>query len=99
MSRYVLQFTLTMPGVNSWDGKWSGQSKLFAVTRTVSSTDAEKILQRENYGYDFGDGWRANVSVKRITPAEKQKVRRKSAGFCGYDWMVTSILKHQTIAA
>jgi hypothetical protein len=95
----VLQFTLNMPGRNTWNGEWSGDEKLFAVTRTISKTDAEKILQRSNYGYDFGDGWRADVSVKRITAAERMKVKRKSAGFCGYEWMVASILKHKEITA
>ncbi len=90
-----IEFVLTMPGVASWNGKWSGEGKHYAIVRTL----AEKITARLNldangrasWSYNFGDGWCASVSARALPKGERAK---KSAGFCGYDWMVESILRH-----
>jgi hypothetical protein len=93
----ILQFTLTMPNVGSWNGKWSGEGDFYAVTRKFNKTDldkAKKILAEGSYYYRWDDGWGANVLVKQIDSKESQKVKRKSKGFRGYDWMVSSIIEH-----
>jgi len=43
------------------------------------------------------DGWGANVAVELIGSVEKKIREKKSAGFCGYEWMIDSILKHGKI--
>jgi len=99
-NRVYLAFRLFMPGRSSWDGKWSGDTKFFAVTRSVPVALAEKVLQgspNTSYGYNFGDGWVANVGVSKIDGREKRQIDRKSKGFCGYNWMVDSILDKQRI--
>lgn len=51
-----------------------------------------------NYSYDFGDGWCASVSVEEVESKTKANALKKlSDGFCGYDWMIESILKHNEI--
>jgi len=95
----LIKFTLSMPSNNSWDGKWSGEGNLYAV---VYSTRAEKsvgerITQKGYFHYSFGDGWAAGITAKEIDSATARKVRRLSKGFCGYDWMVRSIVLHNEI--
>lgn len=92
-----LIFTLSMPNNNSWNGKWSGEGNLYAVTRR---NPRKKELLDKILGYHshvFGDGWVAAVEVKVASAAEANKVVRKSKGFCGYDWMVSSIMQHGEI--
>ena len=84
----MLGFELSMPGVGSWDGKWSGRKNYYAICRRKP----KGANLRKYYRYDFGDGWVAGVSVREVDSREAQKIRRKSCGFCGYDWMITSIL-------
>ena len=92
----ILSFTLSMPNVGSWDGKWSGASDLYCKTinfgRSKKATEkAKALLDTGYYRYAFGDGWAAGVSVKEVSPKEAASLRRLSRGFCGYDWMVDSI--------
>lgn len=91
----LFAFTLSMPGVNSWDGKWTGEGSLYAKTQAVLEKDADAL--KDYYSYDFGDGWRAAVKVRRVDSREAAKIRKKSKGFCGYDWMIASILQHGDI--
>jgi hypothetical protein len=86
----ILMFTLSMPGCASWDGKWSGEGQLYARFRSFRKPPG--FLVPGYFGYNFGDGWYANVKVKQVTAAEKAKLARRSKGFCGYDWMIDSIL-------
>ncbi len=100
----LLSFTLSMPGVNSWDGRWSGEKSLYVVVRNLgrgkSATErAQAILDTGYYSYSFGDGWRAGVSVREVTSSEARKLRKISSGFHGYDWMVDSIIAHREIIA
>jgi hypothetical protein len=91
-----LAFILSMPGCSSWNGKWSGEGSLYAIIKSFGSkkaqAKAEIILAARHYGYNFGDGWRAAVEVKRVEGSELRDIRKRSKGFCGYDWMVDSIL-------
>jgi len=98
----LLSFTLSMPNNNSWNGKWSGQGILYARVINVGRSkkamkDAEEILRAGYYHYNFGDGWAAGVTVKEVDKKEAAMIRRKSHGFCGYDWMIDSIRNYGVI--
>ncbi len=96
-----IQFTLSMPNVGSWNGQWSGRQKLFAVVRSftgrLGTAKAKAMLTKGSYYYNFGDGWGASVRISEITPAEVRRVRKASQGFCGYEWMISSIVDHGAI--
>ena len=92
----ILSFTLSMPNVGSWNGKWTGVNDLYAKIVNFGRSKkaeqkAQEILDKGYYHYNFGDGWSAGVTVKNVSAKEAAKIRRASKGFCGYDWMVTSI--------
>lgn len=89
----LVLFELSMPGNNAWNGRWSGEGKCYAVVRSFRS-GAPKFGY---YDYNFGDGWRAGVTVREITSPAAKKLRKQSIGFCGYDWMIDDICKHGRI--
>ncbi len=98
----ILCFTLSMPNVGSWNGKWSGEDNLYA--RIVNFGNSKKGIARADYirgrspfRYNFGDGWSANVSVEVVGAREAARLRKASKGFCGYDWMIDSIRQHGDI--
>jgi hypothetical protein len=87
-----IEFTLSMPGRNSWNGRWSGESTHYAIVKTLTDRKADELLggkQSASWGYNFGDGWFASIEARVVPKGERL---RKSAGFCGYNWMVSSIL-------
>jgi len=91
-------FILTMPNNNSWNGKWTGAGRLFCIVRSYKKKNpALKNLKDDDHYYNFGDGWGANVEVKRITSDEAKLYRKRSEGFSGYDWMVDEIEEHGRI--
>lgn len=92
----ILCFELSMPNVGSWNGKWTGEGRFYAKVvnfgRSKKGEDkAQQILDGKYYHYNFGDGWSAGVTVSQVCAPEALRIRRKSSGFCGYDWMVNSI--------
>jgi hypothetical protein len=91
MSKRVI-FQLSMPSNNSWNGKWSGEESVYTVSKAVPETKFQALKPR--YTYSFGDGWVAAVSVREAFPREKASGR-----FCGYEWMIDSILKRDAIVA
>jgi hypothetical protein len=106
----TVSFQLTMPNVGSWNGRWTGASKQYFVIRkylkNVSYRDGIKsgrILEllggedRAGWYYNFGDGWGASVTMEIVDAKEANKRRKASSGFCGYEWMIDSILKHGEI--
>lgn len=98
----ALAFILSMPNNNAWNGRWSGQGKCYAIVRTVGRSNAAKekaakLAAEKSFYYDFGDGWGASVAVREVDTNEARQLRRQSLGFCGYDWMVGSILTHGKI--
>jgi len=98
----ILCFELSMPNRGSWNGKWSGNGNYYAITKNMGRSKkkvkkAEAILKKGCYRYNFGDGWVAGVSVKQADAKEAAKIRRKSKGFSGYDWMVGSIISRGRI--
>jgi hypothetical protein len=91
-----------MPNVGSWNGKWTGESKLYAKIVNTGRVNALKqraleVLDKKLFCYNFGDGWTARIDVREVTSKEAAKIRRKSSGFCGYDWMVNSIMTNLEI--
>ena len=88
-------FWLTFPKVNTWNGKWTGDGKSYSIIKPYNSKG--KILYPDlksgDYYYDFGDGWVARVEVKFITDKEAREEKKRSQGFCGYEWMVDSIIE------
>jgi len=88
----LIAFFLSMPGCASWNGRWSGEGRNYVLVRRVSPKAAERFLHKGSCGYNFGDGWYASVNFRQVDGAESRRLRRQSAGFAGYDWMVTSII-------
>lgn len=87
-----VEFRLSMPNNNSWNGRWSGEGRNYTIVANLSDKLAAKVLGekgRDSWGYNFGDGWFASVEGRAVPKGERL---RKSNGFCGYDWMVRSIL-------
>lgn len=98
----ILNFELSMPSNNAWNGKWGSEGEFYAKIINFGKTQkaetkAQAILDEGYFRYSFGDGWVAGVSVKKVAAKEAGKIRRKSKGFCGYDWMVDSIRQDQRI--
>lgn len=92
----LVQFTLSMPNRNSWNGEWSGENNLYARVRNLNKKDykiLDELLEKGYYSYNFGDGWCAGVSIEKIDSKKARQVRKNSKDFCNYDWMITSILK------
>lgn len=89
-----LLFVLTMPNVGSWNGKWTSESVVHAISKNAKDLPDCK---EDNYYYSFGDGWGASVELKKVTAKEASTFMKKSKGFCGYDWMVDSILLYGEI--
>lgn len=90
-------FELSMPSNNSWNGKWSGEGRCYAVVRSYRT--AKPWMDKESYTYSFGDGWVARVAVRMVDASTAAKLRKATKGFCGYDWMIDSIERHGRISA
>jgi len=98
----ALCFELSMPSNNAWNGKWTGEGTCFAIIKNLGRSKKakekiEKLLKKGSWYYSFGDGWAAQVDVREIFGAEITAMRGKSQGFCGYNWMVDSILDYGEI--
>ena len=91
----MIIFTLSMPNRGSWNGRWSGEDRVYA--RIFRNNDVPKDIIGKDFYYNWDDGWCACVSVTKIDSKEAAKIRKKSAGFCGYDWMIRSIIKNGEI--
>ena len=91
----MIVFQLTMPGVGSWNGKWSGSERLYV--RTWDERKVPKEYWNKDFYHYWDDGWTACVTTTRMTANEARKLERKSDGFCGYDWMIPSIIKYGEI--
>lgn len=87
----MIVFELSMPHAASWNGKWSGEGRKYIRTRY--ERDVPKHLYNKDFYYSWDDGWEACVSVRKVPAAEARKLEKKSDGFCGYDWMITSLIR------
>ena len=90
----TLAFLLSMPGNNAWNGKWSGEGRCYAVVKSFTGKRAQRLeaIAGQSFGYNFGDGWFARIEVKAVDATEARKLRKASQGFCGYEWMIDSII-------
>ena len=85
----LMSFTLSMPGVKSWNGRWSGEGRSYVRVKSLR----KPTFKPGYYTYCFSDGWMAGVDVAEIDAVKARKLRKSSAGFCGYDWMINSLLE------
>lgn len=98
----LIAFELSMPNINTWNNRWSGEGKYYARVKNFGRTEeknkiAKKVLEKGSYYYNFGDGWGMSISVREVDSKEAQKIRRKTDGFMGYEWAITSIIEKQKI--
>ena len=92
-----VEFRLSMPSVGSWNGRWSGADKNYVIIKRLGKKKLEFLgldsNKQTSWHYNFGDGWTAMVTARILEKGE----RIKSNGFCGYDWMVRSIMLENEI--
>lgn len=93
----LVAFELSMPCAASWNGKWSGDGRPYVrVCRftkdMIEEHNLEALLEHRVFDYRWADGWCAAVTLREVDSKEAQKLRKKSVGFYGYDWMIDSIL-------
>lgn len=98
----LISFTLSMPSNNSWNGKWSGENNLYCIIKSFSNSKkgiekVKLILEKGYFSYNFGDGWIAGISVKEVDSKTARILRKKSKGFCGYEWMYQNIIENGCI--
>lgn len=86
-----------MPSRNTWNGRWSGDNELFVIIRQAKTEEAATILEASPFRYNFGDGWTARIEVEQVSAKKAQILRKRSRGFCGYEWMVESIFRNGRI--
>lgn len=91
----MIAFILTMPNRGSWNGRWSGENDLYAIVKPDRSVP--KDIVGKSFWYNWSDGWSTCVSVEKVDGKTGNWMRKKSRGFCGYNWMVESIIKKGSI--
>lgn len=84
----LICFTLSMPSNNSWNNRWSGEDNFYAIVKRFPKGKADRVAEEGYYTHNFGDGWVARISAKEVTVTEARSIRKKSKGFCGYEWIV-----------
>ena len=103
----LISFELTMPNRGSWNGRWSGEANKYYVIKKLperyfkDKVHLQELLQdgKDSWYYRWDDGWGASVTAQLIDSKEASKRRKISKGFCGYEWMIGSILSHGAIYA
>jgi hypothetical protein len=98
----LVSFELSMPSNNSWNGRWTGEGRLYARVVNVGASKKAREKYEKLIGYhtySFGDGWRAAITVREVTSGAARKLRKDSQGFCGYDWMIASLRQWGKILA
>lgn len=95
----ILCFELSMPNRGSWNGRWSGENDVHIITKTDRDIGNKRILELDgkSFYYRWEDGWSACVSARIIDRGEATRLRKRNRGFCGYDWMVRSIIANDEI--
>ena len=100
MSVVRAAFELTMPGAASWNGKWSGEGRCYCIIKEFPPVQFEKKWKEKVIGtwyYTWDDGWCACVKSHIVDGKESAKLKKKTCGFMGYNWMVDTILSHGKI--
>ena len=91
-----LIFKLSMPHRGSWNNKWSGENINYTIAKRFYKNDFKKLpdIVGKYHEYRWDDGWTAVVKVQHLTNIKEVKqLTKNSKGFCGYDWMIESLLK------
>lgn len=97
MAQYAI-FELSMPNRGSWNGSWSGERDKNVRHRQLPLKGSPNVKNGSNHYYNFGDGWGANISVTIVDGVKaKNQAIKGSKGFCGYEWMIDSIVNHGKI--
>ena len=81
----VLLFEYGHSKINTWNGHWTGEGKVFAKEVFLTFT------------HDFGDGWVAKITMTVGAKKDFEEIMKRSEGFLGYEWIIDSILKHGKI--
>lgn len=84
-------FSLSMPHCGSWNGRWSSENRKHLLFQRMPDKLAAE-LNGKSWDYHWNDGWCALIDARIVSGEESRKLRRQNAGFCGYEWMVESIL-------
>ena len=96
----LVSFELKMCNVGSWNGRWTGSEMRYIIIRTLHKEVAEKILgdkESDSFHHRWDDGWACNVYVNKIDAGTKKSLSKHlKNGFCGYEWMVSNIISHQS---
>ncbi len=87
-----IAFILTFPNVGSWNGKFSGEGRLYARVYSFDNKNAERIIAKKSYWHDFGDGWSARIDIKEVDTKEAKIIKKNSKGFYGCEWMIDNII-------
>lgn len=93
MPRVRVIFELSMPGVASWDGRWSGEGRAYNRVRQIDAARAVELGMPNSWTHRWSDGWCAEVSARLMNKGERTP---KSDGFSGYDWMIDNIIARGT---
>lgn len=91
----MVVFRLDMPNRNTWNGRWSGDGKVFA--KSMRNRYVPKDIIGKSFYYHWDDGWTACVSVEKMDSKDANKLMKMSEGFRGYDWMIESIIRYGEI--
>lgn len=99
MSKIYVCFELTMPNRGSWNNKWSQENDRHYIIKDFCKTyfDEHKNNLVGSWWYTWSDGWSACVTGEVIDGKESAKRKRMKTKFCGYDWMVNSIIYYGKI--
>lgn len=92
----MITFELSMPNRGSWNNRWSGEKNRYIVCKRewgFSKESLNKIINQDYY-YSWKDGWTACVSVRKVNGNTAKQLLKQSKGFCGYDWMISSIIRN-----
>ena len=87
----MIVFELTMPNKGSWNGKWADEHRRHIRLRR--EREVPKMYVGRDFYYRWDDGWEACVSVSKLPYDDAIKLNNQSSGFCGYGWMINSIIQ------
>ena len=85
----TVEFSLSMPSNNAWNGRWTGEGRGYYIFKNLTDKKCEELELPNSWYHNFGDGWCACIKSRILDKGEK---KRKSVGFCGYEWMVSDIM-------
>ena len=95
VTAYKTVFFLTVSNRYSSDTALSVENELYCKVKPFR--EKHEAIIDDAYFYNFKDGLRAIVEVKKVPSKEAVKMEKASKGFCGHEWMIESIEKHGQI--